>query len=325
MLSAVLRGPNDVALEETGAPELSGPGQVLLRNVVSTICGSDLHNVLHGTHPADAEPGFPGHESVGIVLASSAPEHHVGDLVLAVPDLAHAGGFAPTQLLPADFVLPLPDTADPQVVVHAQQLGTAVFAMKRFWPAALGVPRGSTAVVLGTGPAGLFFTRLCQLAGFDQVVCSDLHPHRLEAARRMGATTTVDARTDNVVDVVRDLIPDGAALVVEAAGADASRRQAFEMIGVDGRIGLFGLPEAAELSLPLDRMWRRRPTIEICWGAQAEPGLTSFRTGLDLVLSGQVDTAPLALRLWPFEDLPEALRHAAGALDGVVKAGVLFP
>lgn len=324
MLSAVLRGPGEVALEETDVPQLTGPGQVLVRNVVSTICGSDLHNVLHGTHPADAEPGFPGHESVGVVLASSAEEHEPGDLVLAVPDLAHAGGFAPTQLLPARFLLPLPATADPRVVVLAQQLGTAVFAMKRFWPTALPVPPGATALVLGAGPAGLFFTRLCRLAGFDEVVCSDLHPHRLAAAVRMGATRTVDARSEDVSTGLATCAPGGAALVVEAAGADASRRQAFECVALDGRVGLFGLPQGADIAVPFEHLFRRRPTIEICWGAQAEPGLSSFRTGLDLVVSGRVDTAPLALRLWPFEELPEALRHAAGGLDGVVKAGVLF-
>ncbi len=185
MLSAVLIGPGNVVLETVARPVLTGPGQVVVTNLVSTICGSDVHIVSQGVRPSGAAPGFPGHESVGLVAASSDPLHREGDLVLAVPDLEHAGGCAEDQLLPSAFVLPLPAHTAPETAVLAQQLGTVVYAMKRFWPwSAPGVDAG-TAVVLGAGSVGLFFTRLCRLAGFSSVITCDLHEHRLAAARRM--------------------------------------------------------------------------------------------------------------------------------------------
>lgn len=324
MLSAVLRGPGDVGLRPAPEPELTGPGQVVLRNLVSTICGSDLHLVDGGAAPDAAHPGFPGHESVGVVEQSSDPAVAVGDLVLAVPDLAHAGGFAQRQVLPSGSVIGLPADAVPEDAVLAQQLGTVVYAMKRFWPDALPVPEGATAVVLGAGPVGLFFTRLCRRAGFAQVVVTDLHPHRLQAARALGATRTVDAAREDVAAAVRDSTAAGAELVVEAAGTDATRLQALDLVQVSGRLGMFGMPAAPTLQVPFERLFRLKPTVEFCWGAQAEPGLASFRTALDLLAAGEVDTAALALRLWPFEELPEALRRAREGTPEVVKTGVRF-
>ncbi|TAL21560.1 MAG: dehydrogenase [Frankiales bacterium] len=318
MQAARLVGPGTVVVEDVERPAVMGPGQVLVQNLVSTICGSDVHVVYGATVEAGSRPGYPGHESVGLVVESSAPEHRPGDLLLAVPNLAHAGGFAEYQLLPAGLVLPLPADAAPETAVLAQQLGTTIFAMKRFWP---GAGEG-TAVVLGAGAVGLFFTRLCRLAGFEQVVVADLHPHRLELALAVGATRTVLADGDAVVDVVQQVEPAGARLVVEAAGTDVTRRQAIHCVAVDGRIGMFGMPAGPEMTIPFELLFRRKPTVEFCWDAQAEPGHASFREGWDAIRTGRVDPAPFLPRLWPLADLPTALEAARTAEPGSVKYGV---
>ena len=299
---------------------------MVIRNLASTICGSDVHVLRHG-HP-DAEgcaPGFPGHEAVGVVVASSDDSYAEGDLVLAVPDLAHAGGFAEFQLLPTSFVLPLPAGASPETAVLAQQLGTTIFAMKRFWPrAAEDAADAGTAVVLGAGPVGLFFTRLCLLAGFSSVITSDLHEHRLAAAGRMGATLTVPAVEDAVLDAARATTADGAQLVIEAAGTDRTRVQVIECVALDGRIGMFGKPTGPEMTIPFERLFRRRPTVEFRWGAQAEPGHDSFRAAMQAIDEGQVDTAPLQLQLQPLDELAGTLRLAEAGTPDVIKTGVRF-
>lgn len=315
----------EVVFTEVPVPTISGPNQVLVRNLVSTICGSDVHILDHG-HPDEegAQLGFPGHESVGVVQSSSDPQIAAGDLILAVPDLAHAGGFADYQLLPSAFTLPLPAGVAAETFVLAQQLGTAIFAMKRFWPAHAGEPSG-TAVVLGAGPVGLFFTRLCRLAGFDSVLTTDLHEHRLEAARRMGATRTVCALDGGAAETVAAATGDGAQLVVEAAGTDRTRVQAIDCVALDGRIGMFGMPTGPEMTLPFEQLFRRRPTVEFCWGAQAEPGHDSFRQAIRAIHDGRVDTGPLQLRLRPLDELAETLRLARAGTPDVIKTGIRFP
>ena len=320
MQAGLLTGQGVVAVVEAPTPSVTGPGLVLLHNLVSTICGSDVH-VVYDTPVTDTHrPGYPGHESVGVVVESSDPAFAVDDLVLAVPNLLHAGGFAQYQLLPSSLVIPLPPGTDPATAVLAQQLGTTVFAMKRFWPG----PGEGTAVVLGAGPVGLCFTWLCRSAGFENVIVSDLHPHRLGIATAVGATRTVLAESDAVVDAVHEVAPDGARLVVEAAGKDVTRVQAVHCVAVDGRIGMFGMPEGAEMTVPFETLFRRKPTIEFCWDAQAEPAHPSFREAWDAIRTGRFDPTPLLPRLFPVAELPEALEAARTAVPGNVKFGVRF-
>lgn len=320
MLAATFVARGRLEVGEVQTPVLSGPDQVLVRNHVSTICGSDLHVVYDSSPDGTARPGYPGHESVGVVAESSDPAFAPGDLLLAVPNLAHAGGFAEYQLLPSALVIPLPAGTPPEVAVLAQQLGTTVFAMKRFWRG----PAEGAAVVLGAGAVGLFFTRLCRLAGFEQVIVSDLHPHRLEVAKQVGATDIVLAEGDAVVSAVQRLTGTGARLVVEAAGRDETRVQAIHCVAVDGRIGMFGMPDGAEMTLPFELLFRRKPTVEFCWDAQAEPGHVSFREGFEAIRTGRVDATPFLPRLWPLAQLSDALDAARTAAPEAVKFGVRF-
>ncbi len=168
MQAGRLEAPSRMVTEEVATPSLTGPGQVLVRNLVSTICGSDVHLVFAAPVEQGHRPGYPGHESVGVVVGSTASGLVEGDLVLAVPNLGHAGGFAEYQLLPEGMVIPLPPGTRPEVAVLAQQLGTAIFGMKRFWH---GPGRGE-AVVLGAGAVGLYFTRLCRRAPRTSAACS---------------------------------------------------------------------------------------------------------------------------------------------------------
>jgi threonine dehydrogenase-like Zn-dependent dehydrogenase len=318
MQAGLLTRQGGMTVVEAPVPAVTGPGQVLLRNLVSTICGSDIHVVYDSPVTETHRPGYPGHESVGVVVESSDPAFAADDLVLAVPDLLHAGGFAQYQLLPSSLVIPLPPGTDPSTAVLAQQLGTTIFGMKRFWPG----PGEGTAVVLGAGPVGLCFTWLCRSAGFEHVVVSDLHAHRLEVATAMGATRVVPAEGDAVVDAVHEVAPEGARLVVEAAGRNATRVQAVHCVAVDGRIGMFGMPEGAEMTLPFETLFRRKPTVEFCWDAQAEPAHPSFREAWDAIRTGRIDPTPLLPRLFPLADLPDALEAARTAAPGHVKFGV---
>lgn len=210
-----------------------------------------------------------------MVVESSDPAHAEGDLLLAVPTLAHAGGFAELQLLPTTMVIPLPADVRPEVAVLAQQLGTTIYGMKRFWRS----PAAGAAVVLGAGAVGvgLFFTRLCRLASFEQVIVSDLHPHRLEVARQVGSTDTVLAEGDAVAAAVQRLTGTGSRLVVEATGR-AHRHVPHAGPGRDDPAVRAALPAAAD----------RR----VSWDAQAEPGHASFREGLEAIRSGRVDPTP---------------------------------
>lgn len=309
----VARGRVEVDACPVPAP---GPGEVLLRTHQASICGSDVHVVFSGRDEEEFPypPGAPGHESVGEVLESRSEGHAEGDLVLAtpVPRVSHA--FADRQVVPGVFLVPLPAEADVETALMAQQLGTVIFALKRFWQG----PPGETAVVIGAGSAGLHFTQLLRRAGFGRVVVADRHPHRLAAARAVGAAVTVQAPAESVVEAAMDLTGGrGADLVVEAAGRDATRVQALHAVAEGGRVGYFGLPErGGDMAFPYAEVFRRRPTIEVAAGAQLEPGLASFREAVARLASGELDVSSLVTHRLPLERLHEAfgLAHEGAGL-----------
>lgn len=317
MRAARVTGLGQVRLEDIARPA-PGDGEVLVRTIFASICGSDLHKVFGGTsdRPFPWPPGHPGHEGVGEVVHGRSASYAPGDLVLTAPEPYEAAAFAEYQVLTEDYLVGLPADADLRAMVLAQQLGTVIFALKRMWPG----PPAETAAVIGAGPAGLCFTQLLNRRGFGTVVVADLSPARLRAARDLGADVTVPAGETSVVDAVMDLTAGhGADLVIEAAGHDATRAQAMSAVRVGGRIGLYGLPERlGDAPYPFGVLFRRQPTIEVVYGAQEEPGLTSFREAVAEIHAGNV-AAGLVTHTYDLADVGEALHRANDRSDGAIK------
>jgi L-iditol 2-dehydrogenase len=320
--AARLVGPGEFDLVDVELPD-PGAGDVVVRLLASSICGSDLHVVLGDFLPENlpAAPGYPGHEGVGVVEASGSAGFAVGDLVLSVPHLDRSTCFAQAHLARASNLIRLPEAAEPHRVLMAQQLGTVVYALKSFVPAAV---EGGTAVVVGAGSAGLFFAQLLRPLGFDQVIVSEPVAAR-RAAIGPFADVVLDPGRDRVADAVLDLTGGaGADLAVDAAGTPAARADAVASVRPRGVVGLFGYPDrpGAEL-FPLHVAWRKMLTLVASANTQHEPGLLSFRTAIDLILSGAVVVDPLLSgRPRPLDEIGQAFRDAH---DGVPEKLILGP
>lgn len=300
------------------------PQQLSVRMHRASICGSDLHVVYDGfsQHDLPAPPGYPGHEGVGVVVEAGDEVSGVGpgDRVLTAPRPLDAGCFAELQALDGTSVVRLPDSADMDRLLMAQQLGTVLFAARRFLD---GVPR-ATAAVIGAGSVGTFFVQVLRRAGFPSIVVSDLEPHRLEVARELGATTTVQAPGQSLAEAVHELtVGAGADLVIEAAGYDAARGEAIAATAPGGRVGLFGFPESkGDSPFPFDMAFRKALTIQTSVGSQQEPGLRSFREAVDGIAGGDYEVDHLLAPTFPLGRIEEAM-EAARARRGL-KVSITF-
>ena len=314
MLAGQLVEPGRFEVVEVDPP-VPAEGQVLLESQLTSICGSDLHLVYRGMYRGEypAPPGWPGHEGVGTVLESRADDFRPGDQVLAAPQPRFGRCFAQQQVVPAGSLVHLPDGSDPGLQVLGQQLGTVVFAMRRFWPAGRDREPGGSVAIFGTGAAGLLFVQLARLAGFTKIIVSDLTESRLALAARFGATTTVHAPGQSLAEAVLDETSGvGADLVIEAVGLDSTRIECLDAVRAEGRVGYFGFPEtlSTESTWSFSRAWAKRVSIEVVTGAQGEPGLASFHEAVKLIASGVVDTAPLAADVYPLASLQDAFEAA---------------
>lgn len=295
-----------------------GPGEVLVRTHVASICGSDLHNMFESIYTGNfpAPIGYPGHEGVGTVVASRSDRFAPGDAVLTVPLPAHSACFAELQALGDEYVVPLPAGADANRLLMAQQLGTTLYAFRRYWgddrPAA-----GLSVAILGAGSAGLFLLQLARRAGFACTIIADRDVTRLEVAGELHADVLVDMASEPFPDAVADATAGaGADLVIEAAGYDECRAACVQAVRTQGRLGFFGLHEHTGLvPFPFATAFRKGVTIEMVVGAQREPGLRAFRDSIELIASGAISVDHLLEPRFPlerFQDAIEAARDHAG-------------
>ena len=318
MIGATVAAPGRVEIAEFAIPE-AGPGEVLLRMKAASICGSDLHVAFDGFHRAEqlGQPGYPGHEGVGEVIACDSGAIAVGTNVLAVPPGQFGRCFAQYQVVDERWVVALPADADLERSLMAQQLGTTMYALRRFWPR----PAAKVATVIGAGSAGLFFVQLLVGLGFDKVVVSDPKPDRLEIARRLGASVVTDSADQAVVEASLEASDGrGSDLVIEAAGYDDSRAQAIDCAAKFGHVGYFGYPQsAAPMPFPFEQAFRKSLQITANVDTSFEDGLRSYREALAAIAAGAIDVDYCLSEMIPIANGVEAFDRARTGGGGVVK------
>ncbi|WP_037570476.1 zinc-dependent alcohol dehydrogenase [Phaeacidiphilus oryzae] len=332
MRAAFVPEPGRVEVADFPVPR-PRPDQLLVRMRHASVCGSDIHVVHHGFHDEEflGVPGYPGHEGVGVIDESSGDAGlPPGTPVLTVPSGRLGCCFAEYQAVERRWLIPLPAAAVAETGIErlllAQQLGTTVFALKRFLRSAPGARdgEGGTAAVIGAGSAGLFLLQLLLRRGYDVVAVSDLDEGRLAEAARLGAARTVRAPGEDFTEAVLEATGGrGADLVIEAAGFDATRAQAVAAVRKRGTVGCFGYPELPGLSpFPVDRAFRDTVAVEWCSGAQFEPGLASFREALTLIRTGAIAVDHCLRARCELEQVPKALELARTQAGGAPKVHI---
>ena len=97
---------------------------------------------------------------------------------------------------------------------------------------------GSSIAVFGAGAVGLAAVMAARIAGCARIVAVDLRPHRLELAREMGATETVDGSLQDPVEAIGATVE----CSLEAAGSPVAVRQAIDVLAPLGTCGIVGAP-----------------------------------------------------------------------------------
>jgi aryl-alcohol dehydrogenase len=103
---------------------------------------------------------------------------------------------------------------------------------------ALRPPRGSSFAVFGAGAVGLAAIMAARVAGCGRIVAVDLRPNRLELAREVGATETVDASVQDPVATIGSTVD----FTLEATGSPVALRQAIDVLAPLGTCGIVGAP-----------------------------------------------------------------------------------
>ena len=275
MKALVLHAPGDARIEDRPDPEPPGPGDVTLRVVRAGLCGTDASEYAAGPvmtplttrHPNSGVlgPVVLGHEFIGVVedAGSAVGNVAVGDRVAAGAGvwcgrcawcrrgqtnlcatywtfgLSADGGLTERITVPAAMVHPIAAAVSDDNAALAQPLAVGMHAVDRSR-----IRPDDVVVVHGAGAIGSFIVAGAVAAGAGAVVAVDVDPGRLDVARQLGATHTVDARNDDPLEAVVDLTGSALAdVTVEASGLVDGMARVQRLTRRGGTVLLVGLPK----------------------------------------------------------------------------------
>src|ERR671918_84244 len=343
MSAVVLHGADDMRVESRPVPQ-PGPGEVLLKVQVASICGTDV-KVLHRTLQGQPAGQFiMGHEYAGTVaaLGPGVSEFQIGERVavevhkgcdrcencikgwytscLNYGDLAKGhrakgltcdGGFAEYAVNHINTLYRLPDN------LTFEQACMVTTAASPLWAIDLmgGYVAGETVLVLGPGPIGLIAVQLCKALGAERVILSGTRDSRLEIGKQHGADFTINVRKENLADRVRQITHGkGADSVVECAGGPTSMQEALENVKRGGRIGVVAWytgPVQVDMNLAV------RSNVRI-YAARGEGGMNSGRS-LALMSTGKILADPVITHHFRLDQIHEAFRTYVERIDNALK------
>jgi len=315
-----------------------GPRDVLVAIKSCGICGSDIHFYEHG-RIGDfivREPLILGHEGAGDVV-EIGPEVKAlrpGDRVALEPGIPcrhcqhclggrynlcrdvvfmsappYHGFFREYVALPEDFAYRLPDSVSTEAGATVEPLAVGVHAI-----GLVGLKPGETAVVLGAGPIGLVTVAAARACGATDIATVDLIPMRLDAARRMGASRTVNAREEDVSEALRD----SADVVLDCVAVPETFHQAFDIIKPGGRVAWVGM--ASDVAqVPFQKFQAKEALV-----TGVLRYANRFRTAVGLLAAGMVDTNPLITHRFRFPQVAEAMAFAARNRSHALKTLINF-
>jgi NDMA-dependent alcohol dehydrogenase len=166
---------------------------------------------------------------------------------------------------------------------------------------------GSSVAVFGLGGVGLNVVQGARLAGAATIIGVDLLDHRLEAARRLGATHTVNAGRADPVAEIRDLTQGGVDYAFEVIGRAATVRQAVDACARGGTAVVVGLPPSREeLHLPGPAFVLDEKTLRACFYGSSRLRADIPRL-LALYRAGRLALDELVTATFPLDQVNDAV------------------
>lgn len=264
-------GVRDVRLDELPEPA-AAPGEVVVAVAACGLCGSDLHEYLHGPvyiprspHPLTGvvPPVALGHEFSGRVVEVGAGVRGLppGTRVTVNPcllcgqcawcrrgqpnycaklgsiGLCRDGALAPLVAAPAYGCHVLPPEVDDRQGASVEPLAVVLHAHRR--ARLVGAER---VALIGAGAIGLLLLQVLKAKGTGWVAVVEPREERRRLARELGADATIDPEAEDAARAIARLTDDErAAVVFECVGSPAAFATAFRAAGKGGRIVLVGL------------------------------------------------------------------------------------
>jgi len=319
---ACVEAPNRVGLREE---KLSvGDNEILVKAYMSSICGTDKNYFLgHTPKPHKVKdtsgieqeshlnyPMLIGHEGAGEVVevGSAVREFKPGDKVISFGWKNTMADYWVSAVRHDGYgVTAAPEGMDMRVASLGEPIACAVYAGMTS-----GVELGDVVAVIGAGFAGQIIAQTVKAKGAYKVIVVDVVEGKLELARRMGADITVNAKTQDVLDVVlSETNGYGVDVAVEAAGYGETIEMGTEILKHGGILGLYSWV-LDPVRMSIDR-WHNDGfdirTLALMHRVGHDRPMWIKKT-LDAVARGLIKIDPLISHTYDLSDIADAFRTA---------------
>jgi L-iditol 2-dehydrogenase len=321
MRVARLHGLRDVRVHEEDLPT-PGPGEALVRVEAIGLCGSDLHWFEEGGIGSSriTRPIVPGHEMGGrtedgrlVAIEPAIPCERCALCLEGHPNLCPTirfsgqgdddGSMREWMAWPEHCLFPLPDGLSAADGAMLEPLGVAVHTVDLAH-----VRPGTSVGVFGAGPIGLLCLQVAKAAGATRLFATDLptRPHRLEAARDIGAKAFAAEEGLEAKAILKAAGGHGLDVAIEAAGVQAAVDAAAESVRPGGRVVLAGIPSEERTSFKASTARRKGLTFVMVRRMKH-----TYPRAIALALAGRVDLRSVVTHRFPLADAAKAFEVAA--------------
>ncbi|MEN8625216.1 L-threonine 3-dehydrogenase [Psychrobacter proteolyticus] len=241
-----------------------GINDVKIKIKKTAICGTDLHIYKwdEWSQKTINTPMIIGHEYVGVIseMGDGVKHLEVGDRVTGEGHIAcghcrncrrgklhvcentigvgvdRDGAFAEYLVIPADNVIKLDERISDEMAAIMDPFGNATHT-------ALSFPvLGEDVLITGAGLIGSMATAICRFAGARNIVVSDISDYRLELAKKMGATMTINpAKGETIEGAIEDLKMHGFDIGLEMSGSPQAFDSMISNMYNGSKIALLGI------------------------------------------------------------------------------------
>ena len=286
MNALVYHGLGKKSLQDMPRPALQESSDAIVRITKTTICGTDLH-ILKGDVPTVAEGRILGHEGIGIIeeTGTSVTRFRQGDRVIiscitscgkceycrrGMCSHCEQGGWILGNTIDgtqADFVrIPWADTSLHHIPEHADE--EAMVMLSDILPTGYEcgvlngcVKPGDTVAIVGSEPVGLATLLTAKLYAPADIIMIDIDEHRLDTAKRLGATKLIDNSDGRAMAKIMTMTHGrGVDVAIEAVGIPASFSLCQTIIAIGGHIANVGV-HGKSVPLHLETLWSQNITI----------------------------------------------------------------
>jgi threonine 3-dehydrogenase len=322
-------------LSEVPVPE-PGPDHILIKVSATGICGTDLHIYDWDTWASENIPApmTVGHEFAGTIAAvgSAVSGFDIGELVGAeghvVCDecrnclagrrhlcsdtrgvgVSIPGAFADYIVVPKSNVWRHTEGISPEIAALFDPFGNAVHTALKF------PVLGEDVLITGAGPIGIMAAAVVAHAGARNTVVTDVNQYRLELAKAMGATRTVDRRVQGLDEVQRELgMHEGFDVELEMSGSPAAYADILDNTIHGANVALLGIP-VEDFPIDWSTVIFNMLTLKGIYGRQMFD--TWYK--MNILIESGLDLSPVITHRFDVTDYEEAFQAAGSDQSGKV-------